>query len=643
MSRQLLQAAALIAITFAAYFPTLHNGFIWDDDRYIEMNAELRTLHGLEHIWFRPLTAEPQYYPLTHTTFWIEYHLWGLKPLGYHLDNVLLQAMSGVLLWLILRGLGLGGAWVIAAIFCVHPLQVESVAWATERKNVLSGVFYFLALGAYLGFEARRGEKGKWIWYAASFVFFVVAILSKSVASTLPEVILLLCWWRRGTIRMADVWPLVPMLIVGIAMGSLTGWMEKHVVGAMGPEFDRITVLDRVCVAGRAFWFYLVKLVWPAGLTFIYPHWNVNPMQRPWWFLFPAAAVGVLLALWLLRFRLGRGPVTAAFFFTGTLMPALGFLNVFPMRYSFVADHFQFMACLGPIVLGVAAFGRMGPVALRRVGAGVVIAVLCIASHLRSEVYFDRRTLWTDTLSRNPDSAMVHNNLAEALAGAGDLKGAEAQYKEAIRLEPGDGGNLIGMGHCYAREGDYVTAMSLYQQALDMLHTTDDAPSRHYRAGRIFQIATGYQGLATEFSDRSAEYLGKAAENYRQAIELFPEYEDARNNLAIVLVDQGKYDDAIAECKKVIELNPDSVPARTNMGLSYYQQGRLPDALSAYLDVLKIEPENSGAMASAGGILAQMGRDDEAITFFREALQSDPENPIAKQNLAAMMARRSPR
>jgi tetratricopeptide (TPR) repeat protein len=669
MPRQLLQLAALIAIIFAAYFPTLHNGFIWDDDRYIEQNMQLRTLHGLQHIWLWPLTAEPQYYPLTHTTLWVEYHLWGLRATGYHVDNVLIHAASAVLLWRILRKLGMRGAWVVAAIWAVHPLQVESVAWATERKNVLSGLFYFMALGSYLrtewgrrlceafgdsnllpspppechgrgeGQSPRKKQARNWAWYAASLLLFICAILSKSVASTLPAVILLLCWWKRGRILRSDVWPVVPMFGMGLAMGTLTGWMEKHVVGAMGKDFDLLTRLDRVCIAGRAFWFYLQKLLWPGTLAFIYPKWNVNPGERLWWILFSAAATGVLIAPWLLRNRIGRGPATAAFFFAGTLVPALGFVNVFPMRYSYVADHFQYLACIGPIALAVELLQRNKWPALRCGLGAVVVGSLCVATSFRTHVFFDRLTLWKETLATNPQSAMVHNNYAAALRDSGEISAAKAQFEEALRLG-GDATDWVGLGQCCAIEGDYLKARDMYLKALEAAPVSDEAVFRHFRAGQEFQLGTAYQGLAREFSQRSVEYLAEAQEAYQRAIYLFPEYGDARKNLAIMLMDQKKYSQAIEQCRKMTEFDPDSVSARTNMGTIYYQEGDLGAALAQYQSALELEPDNAGVMASVGAILAQEGKINDAIEILNRAVRIDPKNQIARQNLAAAMARR---
>ncbi|MGA2441412.1 MAG: tetratricopeptide repeat protein [Tepidisphaeraceae bacterium] len=645
--RQWWQLFALIAITFAAYYPTLGNGFIWDDNRYIEDNFQLHTPKGLERIWLEPLKAEPQYYPLTHTTLWVEYHFWRLRAFGYHLDNLVLHAAGAVMLWRLLRRLKVGGAWAAAMIFAVHPLQVESVAWATERKNVLSGFFFLLSLWAYLRTkwgrriwqgEASSGSGGLALhvgagWYFLSLLFFAAALLSKSVTATLPAAILVLCWWKRGKIRAGDVWPVTPMLIAGMAMGFLTGWMEKHVVGAIGPDFDFLTPLDRLCIAGRAFWFYLVKLLWPGHLSFIYPHWQVDPAQRPMWILFPLAAMGLLIGCWLLRGRIGRGPAAAMLFFAGTLVPALGFVNVFPMRYSYVADHFQYLACIGPIALIVGILSTGCTSGATKVLAALVIVTMCAASNVRARVFVDRRTLWTDTLAKNPDSRLVRNNYAATLRDAGELEAAKAQYRQAMRLG-NDAGDLVGLGQCFAMQGDFSAAREMYQKAVAATPVSSEPVFRRLLAGRYFQLGTAYQGLG-------GEYLAKAEESYRRAIDLFPEYEDARKNLAVTLIDQKRYAEAIEQCRAILEQNPESVGAHTNLGTAYYEQGQLDLALQEYQRVLELEPENVGAMASAGAILAQQGHFNAGIEMLQRALKIDPNNAMARQDLLAAMNERA--
>jgi tetratricopeptide (TPR) repeat protein len=649
--RQLGQVGIIIVVTVAAYFPVLKNGFIWDDDRYIEQNIQLRTTAGLERIWLQPLKAEPQYYPLTHTSFWIEYHLWALRPLRYHLDNLLLHIGSTLLLWRLLLRLKIPAAFVAAMVFAVHPVQVESVAWATERKNVLSGALYLLSLWAYLHTRWGRricsdddggGGKPGLGWYVLSLLLFFAALLSKSVTSTLPAAILLLVWWRRGKIRASDVRPLAPMFLAGAAMGCLTRWMERHVVGAIGPDFDFLTPLDRCVIAGRAVWFYLAKLLWPANLSFIYPRWQIDPARQPWQLLFPLSATAVLIALWLLRRRVGRSPATAAFFFVGTLFPALGFMNVFPMRYSYLEDHFQYLACIGPIALIVGTLSTRCTSGAMRALAGLLIIAMCAASNLRTHAYLDRRTLWADTLARNPNSPMAHNNYAVALMHDGDIESAKAQFHIAVNLQP-DAADWVGLGQCNAIEGNYAAARDMYLKAIAATPDSSEPVFQHLRAGREFQLGTAYQGLAGQ-ARRPAlahQYRLQAAQAYQRAIDLFPEYEDPRTNLAVLLIDENKLSEAIEQCQIVLNEDPESVPAHKNLGTSLYLQGKLDAALAEYQKVLEIDPNNPDAMASVGAILAQQGQLDAGIAMLQKAITIDPDNPTAKRNLQAAMKKLS--
>jgi len=342
-NRDLLLCFLLFIASFAAYQPAWNGKPIWDDDHHITMPS-LRSLDGLWHIWTQ-LGATQQYYPITHSVFWFEYHLWGESTLGYHLVNILLHFISALLLVCILRRLAIPGAWFVAAIFALHPVQVESVAWMTELKNMLSGVFFFSAALAYLQFDKERKRK----FYIISIVFFVLGLFSKSVIAILPVSLLVVFWWKRGKIDWKnDVVPLLTFLIVGIASGLFTAWVEKKFIGAEGSDFN-FTIIERCLIAGRAIWFYLGKIFLPVNLTFIYPRWNVS--QAIWWqYLFPSATLILVGALWAFR-KHSRAPLAAFLFFAATLFPVLGFFNVYPFRYSFVADHFQYLACIGPIAL----------------------------------------------------------------------------------------------------------------------------------------------------------------------------------------------------------------------------------------------------------------------------------------------------
>jgi hypothetical protein len=352
--RSTIASAALAIVCLAAYFPALNGQFLWDDDRHVSQNKALRSLDGLRRIWFVPHTT-PQYYPLTHTTFWIEWRLWGDRTVGYHIANVLLHAINALLLWRLLRLLDVPGAWAAAMLFALHPIQVESVAWISERKNLLSMMFY---LGALITWWRGANGSGRGQLIAA-FVLFVLALLAKSVACSMPAVALVLLWWKRGMLRWRDVWLLLPFFAVGLAMALLTGWTERTYVGASGADWQ-LSPIQRLLIASRTVWFYAMKLVWPARLTFSYPRWEVSSSQ-PWQYLFIVACAAVFTSLSLLRHRIGRGAVAAVTIFVGVLVPALGFVNTYPMRYSFVADHFQYMAGAALIAWFVGTMFRAQP------------------------------------------------------------------------------------------------------------------------------------------------------------------------------------------------------------------------------------------------------------------------------------------
>ncbi|HUB25848.1 MAG TPA: hypothetical protein VL992_10505, partial [Tepidisphaeraceae bacterium] len=415
-----LWIAAVAVATVVAYLPIFNAGWIWDDNYYVTNNIHLHTLHGLRELWLRP-GAVPQYYPLTHTTFWIEYHLWGLHPLGYHLDNLLLHIANAALIGLLLKRLEVKGYALAAALFALHPVQVESVAWVTERKNVLSTLFYLLALWQALDFwqiDARSPVTAKKYWLCLGL--FVCALLSKSVTSVLPAIILILIWWKRGRIRWKDVKWLIPFFVLGAAMGSVTAWMEAHVVGAIGPEWNW-PFWQRILIASRAVWFYLGKLFWPHPLSFAYHQWSVAPSDS----VYLIALLVVLVIAW--RFR----PLfVGVLIFLVTLSPALGFVNVYPMRYSFVADHFQYLAAAAPLAVVAALLHRLRwPVGLP------ILAVLGALTFNQVGPYRNAETLWRNAVAGDDQSFLAHYQLGIALLNRGDRAGAEAELQKSISID----------------------------------------------------------------------------------------------------------------------------------------------------------------------------------------------------------------
>jgi tetratricopeptide (TPR) repeat protein len=631
-------------MTILAYIPAMAGGFIWDDDIYVEHNAALRSLQGLWNIWMRTSTT-PQYYPLVHTTFWIEYHLWGAglgAALGYKIVNVLLHATSAILLWRLLRMLRLPGAWLAAAIFAVHPLQVESVAWITERKNVLSGVFYLLAFGTYLRSIGEDGEwkmeereDGRWKMedgkspsppssilhppssYFLSLLFFLLALLSKTVTATLPAAILLVLWWKRGRLRLSDFTPLLPFFLVGMGMGGVTGYLERTQVGAHGPEWSALTPLDRVLIAGRAIWFYAAKLFLPINLTFIYPRWHIEPHQ---WsqFAYPAGVILVVFTLWFLRRRIGRGPLTAVLFFIGTLFPALGFANVYPMRYSFVADHFQYLASIGLISL----FASIVTKSRFRIAFGwIVILTLGTLTFARGFAYRDRETLWRDTLAKNPNSWMAHTNLGHALHAKADDAGAAVQYQEALQDAPEVADTHLNAAISLAIAGDFDGALAQCRRAIQIDPSFVDA----------------YANMAKAYLSKGN--FPEAESAARRAIEIAPKYPLGHYMLARALELSGQLPQAAAEYTAALFINPDDAEAHFHLANILVQMREGAEAIPHYQASLAIDPSNKFAWVSLGDLLLATGRVEEAAHCFQEALRIDPALVPAREGMGRVTDR----
>jgi protein O-mannosyl-transferase len=486
----------------AAYLPTLRAQFIWDDNDYVTANPNLSDAAGLGRIW-TDIHANWQYYPLVFTTFWVEYHAWGLNPVGYHADNILLHALGAILLWRLLVRLGLPGAWLAAAIFAVHPVEVESVAWVTERKNVLCGVFYLSAMLVYFRTpssgtpgEGRRGGLSRSIGsdphpspppeyqgrgkgespvahrggrkLATALALFVCAMLSKTVAATWPVAVLIILWWKNGRLKRRDFLRMIPFLFVGLVLGWLTTRLESDQVGAAGHDWD-LTAADRCIVAARAIWFYAEKAVLPLRLTFIYPRWDLQA-QRSIQVIAALAVAAVLAGSLLVARRIGRTPAAVGLLFAVTLLPALGFVNYYPMRYSFVADHFQYLAIIALIVPAAAILWRC----CGR-GAVVVLIPLAVLTWRQCGIYHDPVTLWTDTVAKNDGSWMVHAQLGQAWQAEGRNDLAETQFKIAAAEGPDEVEVWWKLGAFLADEGRLSEAEGYFRRAVQVDPTYEPA------------------------------------------------------------------------------------------------------------------------------------------------------------------------
>ncbi len=553
---------ALVVVAIgAAFFPALQGGFVWDDNAHVT-RPDLRSPSGLARIWF-DVGATQQYYPLLYSAFWIEHQLWGDHPLGYHLVNLALHAAAACLVYLILRKLAIPGALLAAAIFAVHPVQVESVAWISEQKNTLSAVFYLSALLTYLHFDQTRQRRQ----YALALGLFVLAVLSKTTTVTLPAALLVIFWWQRGRLSWrGDVKPLIPFFLLAATVGLFVAWVERKVIGAEGEAFD-LSFVERGLLAGRAIWFYLGKLVWPRNLIFVYPRWQIDPAA--WWqWLFPLADAAVLIALWLVR-RHWRAPLAGWLFFVGTLFPVLGFFNAYLFRYTYVADHFQYLACLGMIVLasaGIALLLDRWSKTARHAGQGfciLLLATLILLSRRQSQMYSDTVTLYQTTIERNPACWMAHNNLGVALLDAGQPQQAIEHYQLALQLRPDYAEAHNNLGVALARLGKFSEAIVQYQETLKLNPNYLDAFNN--------------LGNALVKSNR----LQEAIQQYQLALQHNPNYPEAHANLAAALAGVGQLPEAIQQYQLALQLKPDNFDALANMALAYAKMNRPSEAIAA--------------------------------------------------------------
>ncbi len=631
-----LLTGLLLLLTAIAYSPVSHCGFIWDDNDYVTENQTLRDGQGLRDIWLKP-SATPQYYPLVHSTFWLEYQLWELNPLGYHLTNVSLHAINALLLWYLLTQLQIPGAWLAAMLFAVHPVEVESVAWVTERKNVLSGAFYLTSLIAFWKFwqatspgfdagnEPRVSRLSPVQWLVISYLCFVGALLSKTVTATLPAVILVLIWWKTGRIGWRDCLRLLPMFVLGISLGLLTVWLEKHQVGASGADWD-FTPWQRCLIAGKALWFYAAKLVWPTNLAFIYPRWDI-PGSPAWHAVFPLSLLALMIGLWLMSHRIGRGPAAALFIFAGTLFPALGFFDVYPMRFSLVADHFQYLASIALIVLGAAAMVTLATRWLqdaawaRHLALVGGLGTLMLLTWNQVQIYRDLDTLWNDTLNKNPECFLAHNNLGAIKNRRGLYGEAQLHLREAIRIKPDFLDALVNLGKSKEGLQDFSGATEYYRRAYEI--NPDYAPALNGLGAMM-----GAQGD-----------LDAAEKLFRHAIEVAPQYASARLNLASIQESRGDIAGAIETLQVDVPRGRESQPLIAKRITIYLQAGRLGEAKQLIQQQLEDDPTNPELIGGLGIIALQQDLPREAIRHFERVLELAPQETNAIYGL--MMAHRA--
>ena len=638
-------ALMLILLVVVSYLPAmLWGGFVWDDVDHIPGEPALRDWAGLWRIWFVPSEVqEPHYRPLTYTSFWLEHKLWGSEPTGYHVVNVLLHAANTVLLWRVLLRLAVPSAWLVAAVFAVHPLHVESVAWTIERKDVLSGLFYLACIltwlrfsegdstrltghaqgtvklgnrtpGTPLGGRGRdahvprgnrhaRGPHGRdaadsetpstgWTgeraWrYCLALTLLAAGMLAKNMVVTLPAALVILHWWRHGRMTVRALLRLVPFFGVALSLVAVDLWM----VTAATPAAFGYSLVERTLIASRAVWFYVGKLAWPADLAVVYPHWDVHVGDPLAWAGLGAAAA-LVGTLWFFRDRIGREPLAGVAFFAVTLSPTLGFVDHTYMLFSFVADRYQYLAGIGvmAVVIGAAAsaVGRL-PAAWRMGamgGAAVVLALLGALTWRQAGIYSDEVTFFRHVIAHNPTAAGAHLNLAKALIALDQAEEAVTAARIAVAQRP-------------------------------------DSHDAHVNLG----IALSH-----------LERFDEAEDHFRRAVEIAPGESSPLANLGVLLSRQNRLDEAETHLRRALEIAPRDLSVLGNLAklLDIRQQ---PEAsLALYDRLIARGAADAATYTTKGDLLYRLQRYDEAAVAWQRALAFDP-GPTAAFSLHLSLGR----
>jgi len=607
------RGVALFVIAVALYIPAMNAGYLWDDDQEITANPSLRTPYGLWEIWTGGITNDPKpetkdplllkmlrpplraieekiwgdtwsklgrpdahespdYFPLKSTMLWLEYRLWGLNASGYHVVNILLHALNGVLLWRLLKRLKVPGAWFGALLFAIHPAHVESVAWIAERKNTLSLLFYLLAIRSWLVFE----ETGRRRSYAASLAHFAAAALCKTSVVMLPVVLMLLTWWRtgrlpglaflaslpnfkRGRLDWRDITRYVPFFALALGLSLVTIWFQNG--RAIGDEVIPIgNFWSRLAGAGLAAWWYLGKAFLPINLTTIYPRFPIDPPQ-PLQFVAGALILALAWVLWAKRERLGRAPLFVLGYFLVTLFPVLGFFKMSYMRLTLVADHFQYLSDISVVAfvgaIGAGLLERARVTALRPVVIGLAFAVAIVFfayGWTRVAVHYSMKTLWTDALKMNEASWQANNHYGAIL------------YNEAQE-------------------------------------------------------------------SRNQKTFAEAMKHFKRAVDLKPDNPEVHNNYGLALAYFGRWDEALVEYKEAVRIKGEVSAIRRNYILALMTTNRIDEALEQARLLVKGDPLDPNGYLVVAQILAQVGRPEEAVQQVETGLQADPNHAGLRQFL----------
>jgi protein O-mannosyl-transferase len=659
ISREWLWGLILILSVILTYTPVWKAGFVWDDETILTANPCIVGPLGLKEIW---TTRAADICPLTLTTYWVEHALWGVSALPYHLVNVLLHGACAVLLWEVLRSLRVPGAWLGAALWALHPVTVESVAWITEMKNTESGFYFLLSILFFVRWlrpkEAGNRQTAGSSYYLLSLLFAALAMASKSSTVILPVVICLCAWWLGGRWQWRIVGRVIPMFVMAIASSALSIYTQAlHPGIVIEPQWTR-TWLQRLCAAGDAIWFYLAKLLWPHPLVAVYPRWQIDAGQ--WASYLGLLAVIVLLSIfWTNRKRWSRPWFFAFAYFFVALLPILGLVDDPIFRYSLVFDHFQYLGSIGPLALAGAGFARFSESTIPKrkwVGWSLCAGLLLILGMLswqRSWTFESEERLWTDTLAKNPTCWVAQNNLGLALFRNGRIKEAIAHYQKSLEIYPHNADARDNLGHALEEEGQLDTALAQFQEAAESNPNSAVAHSNLgaalFRKGQVAEAITQYQRaleIMPLFAD--AHYnlgaalfrkgqVAEAIAQYQKALQINPNYAEAHCDLGAALFREGQVAEAISQYRKALEIKPGYAEAHQNLGVALLETAEAAEAASELQKAVEIKPNYAEGHYNLGVALYQEGRADEAFAEFQRAVEINPRYVDARTNLGSLL------
>jgi tetratricopeptide (TPR) repeat protein len=650
----LLGIILIVIAAGVAYWPALHGGFVLDDDLLLTENHLVQASDGLYRIWFTSQATD--YWPVTNSTLWLEWRLWGRNTTGYHVVNLALHVADCLLIWLLLRKLAIPGAFLAALLFAVHPVNVESVAWIAQLKNVLSMLFFLLSILWYLNFDTPTAPQNPrqskttpqtfrtLFWYALSLAAFVLAMLSKGSVAILPLVLLLIVWWQRDRVTWRDVLRLVPFFLVAVGLTAVNIWFQAHTVEGV---IRNATFLQRLLGAGAVVWFYLWKAILPLDLSFVYPQWTIEPGNLLWWLPLAAAIAVTMFLVWQRnspRMKWVRPVLFAWAFFCVALAPVMGFTDVTYMRNSLVADHYQYIALLGVVALisagVVCGSRRLAPFPHHaiNIAVGCAVGALLIVTRQQTGLYANAMMLYTSTAQLNPNSDLIQLNLGVEHYKAGEISNAIEHFQAALRIDPANDSAHMDLGTALINLGRFDDAIQQFQEVLRL------KPSSAAMAHCSIGIALTKAGRPRE-----------AIEHLQQALEINPNHLEACNNLAWILAttsDNALRDPnrAVQLAQKAIELDPQGVDFFNTLGVAHYRAGHWQEALQ-WLN--KSTQATHGGSAFDWFFLAmahqQLGQHDKALSDYDKAVErmdktapQDPELLRFRAEAQTLLAGKSP-